>query len=241
MIKVLIGTPTSFHKEYCLKEFTNGLKKLTYPKKEILFVDNSKEDTYLKKIRSLGFNAIKGLYFDSPVQRISASRNKIIEKAIKEDFDYIFFLDQDTIPPEDSIERFLKHNKKALCGICFSRRAFVAGKPIFTPNVYKVILSDKELPDMKELTQEEIFSNELHEVVSCGGACIFIHKDIFKKVRFKEDLKQFEDRWFCIDLYKNKIPLFCDTSIKCKHLVLNRTHSWKEGQLIEIKGETKSI
>ena len=166
---------------------------------------------------------------------------KIIEKAIKEDFDYIFFLDQDTIPPEDSIERFLKHNKKALCGICFSRRAFVAGKPIFTPNVYKVILSDKELPDMKELTHEEIFSNELHEVVSCGGACIFIHKDIFKKVRFKEDLKQFEDRWFCIDLYKNKIPLFCDTSIKCKHLVLNRTHSWKEGQLIEIKGETKSI
>jgi len=188
-MKVLVGIPTSSHKEYCLEEFSSGLKKLTYLHKEILFVDNSPDNKYLEKIKNAGFNAIKGPYLDSPVQRISASRNKIIDRAIKENFDYIFFLDQDTIPPE--------------------------------------------LPDMRELTHEEIFSNQLHKVVSCGGACIFIHKEVFTKIRFKEDLKQCEDRWFCIDLFKHKIPLFCDTSIKCKHLVANRTHIWKDGQLIK--------
>ncbi len=234
-MKVLVGIPTSSHKEYCLEEFSKGIKKLTYPNKEILLVDNSSNNDYMKKINQQGFNAIKGPYFDSPVQRISASRNKIISKAIKESFDYIFFLDQDTIPPEDAIERFLRHNKKALCGVCFSRKKSLNNKPYYTPNVYKIIPSDKELPDMRELTHEEIFSNQLHEVISCGGACIFIHKDIFSKIRFREDLTQFEDRWFCIDLYKNKIPLFCDTSIKCRHLVLNRTHVWKDGKLVEIK------
>ena len=232
-MKVLVGIPTSFHKEYCLEEFSSGLKKLTYLHKEILFVDNSPDNKYLEKIKNAGFNAIKGPYLDSPVQRISASRNKIIDRAIKENFDYIFFLDQDTIPPEDAIQRFLAHNKKALCGICFSRAKNAEGKLIYLPNVYKIIPSDKELPDMKELTHEEIFSNHLHKVVSCGGACIFIHKEVFTKIRFKEDLKQCEDRWFCIDLFKNKISLFCDTSIKCKHLVTNRTHIWKDGQLIK--------
>lgn len=232
-MKVLVGIPTSFHKEYCLQEFIEGIKSLTYKNKEIIFVDNSKDDNYIKKIKEKGFNAIKDSYSDSPVQRISASRNKVIERALKENFDYVFFLDQDTIPPEDAIERFLNHNKKVLCGICFSRKA--GPRKNYTPNVYKVIPSDKELPDMRELTHEEIFSNKLHEIISCGGACIFVHKDVFKKIRFREDLKQFEDRWFCIDLYKNNIPLFCDTSIKCRHLVTNRTHVWKDGELIKVR------
>lgn len=114
----------------------------------------------------------------------------------------------------------------------FSRAKSIDGKPAYTPNVYKVIPSDKELPDMVELSQEEIASNKLLRVVSCGGACIFVSREVFTKIRFREDLKQFEDRWFCIDLYKNKIPLYCDTSIRCKHLVLNREYIWRDGKLI---------
>ncbi|MBS3134532.1 glycosyltransferase [Candidatus Woesearchaeota archaeon] len=231
-MKVLVGIPASFHKEYCLEEFSNGIKKLTYPKKEIIFIDNSPHNNYIKKINCQGFNAIKGPYFDSPIQRISASRNVIIEKATKENFDYILFLDQDTIPPKDSIERFLKGNKPIICGVYFSRAKSKDGKLTYLPSVYKVIPSDKELPDMIGLSPEEIASNRLLNVISCGGGCIFASREVFTKIRFREDLKQCEDRWFCIDLYKNKIPLFCDTSVKCKHLVINRTHVWKDGKLI---------
>jgi|SRR3989344_105814 len=234
-MKILVGIPTSFHKEYCLKEFSKGIKELTYKEKEVLFVDNSKDDNYLKKIRNLGFQAIKGPYFDAPVKRISASRNVLINTAIKENFDYILFLDQDTIPPKDSIERFLKGNKPIICGIVFSRAKSPDGKPAYTPNVYKIIPADKELPDMVELSPGEIASNKLLRVVSCGGACIFVSKEVFTKVRFREDLKQCEDRWFCIDLYKTNIPLYCDTSIKCKHLVTNREYIWKNGELVRAK------
>ena len=152
-------------------------------------------------------------------------------------FDYILFLDQDTIPPKDSIERFLKGNKQVICGLVFSRAKSQDGKPAYTPNVYKVIPSDKELPDMIELSPEEIATNNLLKVVSCGGACIFVSRGVFTKIRFREDLKQFEDRWFCIDLYKNNIPLYCDTSIRCKHLIINRDYVWKNGELIKAKQE----
>lgn len=230
-MKVLVGIPTSFHKEYCLEEFSKEVKELTYKEKEVVFVDNSQDDIYLEKIKKLGFNAIKGPYFDAPVQRISASRNVIIDKAIKENFDYILFLDQDTIPPKDAIERFLKGNKPIICGIVFSRAKSLDGKLYYTPNVYNIIPSDKELPDMVELSPIEVSSNKLLKVVSCGGACIFVSREVFTKIRFREDLKQCEDRWFCIDLYKNNIPLYCDTSIICKHLVINREYTWNNGEL----------
>src|SRR3989344_6993870 len=236
-MKVLVGIPASFHKEYCLEEFSNGIKKLTYPKKEIIFIDNSPHNNYIKKINCQGFNAIKGPYLDAPVQRISASRNVIIDKAIKGNFDYILFLDQDTIPPKDSIERFLKGNKPIICGVYFSRAKSQDGKLVYIPSVYKIIPSDKELPDMTWLSPEEIASNKLLNVVSCGGGCIFVSREVFTKIRFREDLKQCEDRWFCIDLYKSNISLYCDTSIICKHLVTNRGYIWKDGELIKAKQE----
>ena len=36
--KVLVGCPTSFHKDYCLKEYVVGLNKLTYKNKDILLI-----------------------------------------------------------------------------------------------------------------------------------------------------------------------------------------------------------
>ena len=47
--KILVGCPTSHHKDYCLTEYMAGLKKLTYPNKKILIVENSKNDEYFKK------------------------------------------------------------------------------------------------------------------------------------------------------------------------------------------------
>ncbi len=73
--KVLVGCPTSNHKEYCLKQYAEAVKKLTYKNYDILLVDNSENDEYLKKIKSEGIEAIKGPYHELARERIIESRN----------------------------------------------------------------------------------------------------------------------------------------------------------------------
>ena len=231
--RVLVGVTASFHKEYCLEPFLKGFNSLTYENKDVLFVENSQHDNYFNKLKSLGLNVIKGPYFKSPIKSISTSRNILIDKALNENYDYFFSLDQDTIPPKDAIERLISHNKQVTCGVCFSR-TIIDGKVILAPDVYKIVPNTEnkeEFPSMKWPTEEEIRSNKLIQVVSCGAGCLLLHKNVIKKIKFREDLEQSEDRWFCADLFKNNINIYCDTSVKCKHYILDRPYLWKQGKL----------
>nr|MBI4156523.1 glycosyltransferase family 2 protein [Candidatus Woesearchaeota archaeon] len=227
MKKVLVGCPTSFHKEHSLKEYSESIKNLSYKNYDILLVDNSPDDKYTKKIKSFGLKVKKGPYFESARERIVFSRNILKDEAIK-NYDYFLSLEQDVIPPKNIIERMLNHEKKVITGIYFARN-IVKGKKVLMPLVYKEINSNKKLPDMRSLNELEI-GNGLIQVVSCGLGCVLIHKDVLKKItfRYEKDKDAFDDRFFCIDLYNKNIPIYCDTSIICKHLILNRPYQWRD-------------
>lgn len=234
-MKVLVGIPTSFHKERIIEDQAKALNALTYKDKHILFMDNSEHDNFKKKIESLGFHCEKGPMDEFPVKRISKSRNKIIDYALANNFDYIFFIDTDVLVPKDAIERFLSHNKEAICGIYFNT-VIQNGKRLLIPGVYKLVqgfVDENKLPSMTLISENECFTDQLMKVISCGGGCLFLHKDVFSKIRFNETLERCEDRRFCIDMYKSNIQLYCDTSIKGKHFIKDRTYSWDKGKLIK--------
>lgn len=223
--KVLLGCPTSFHKEYCLKEYAEVITSLSYDNYDILLADNSPSGDYSEKIKSYGINIIKGQYFESARDRIVASRNLLRQHAIDNNYDYFFSLEQDVIPPKDIIERLLTHNKKVLTGVYFAHNVF-KDKKLLIPLVYTSIEDGKGLPSMRPLNDAELLSNRLIKVVSCGLGCVLIHRNILRQIEFRYEENTFDDRWFCIDLYNKKIEIYCDTSIKCKHLILNRPYPW---------------
>jgi len=137
--RILVGCPTSFHKEYCLKEYAESIKNLTYKNFDVLLVDNSKDNgVYIEKIKELGLNAIKGLYFEGAMDRIVASRNILAQKTIKEDYDYFLSLEQDVIPPKDIIEQMLKSEKKIITGVYFNHNN-IDGEIKLIPLVYKIV------------------------------------------------------------------------------------------------------
>lgn len=227
MDKILVGCPTSFHKEYALNEYAKAVKNLSYNNYDVLLVDNSPDNNYLKKIKSLDLNVIKGPYFESARDRIVASRNILKDEAIKK-YDFLLSLEQDVIPARDIIERMLKHNKEIVTGIYFARNMIQEDRKLI-PLVYKEIPSENELPDMRSLDEFEL-NKGLTKVISCGLGCVLIHKDILKQIsfRYEKDKDSFDDRFFCIDLYRKNIPIYCDTSIICKHLILNRPYQWRD-------------
>jgi len=225
MKKVLVGCPTSFHKEYCFKEYLKGIKSLTYPNCDILLIENSEDNTYFNKIKK-HLPTIKGPYHESALDRIIDSRNILREKVLKGNYDYLFSLEQDVIPPKETLNKLIKHNKKVISGIYFVRNP-IQGQIKLIPLAYKEIPSEEELPSMRPLNDMELDSNSLMKIVSCGLGCVLIHRSILEKIKFRYENKVFDDRFFCIDLYKQKIPIYADTSIKCKHYILNRPYPWR--------------
>jgi glycosyltransferase involved in cell wall biosynthesis len=231
--KVLVGIPTSYHKEECLEQLSQHLKGLDYTHMEIVFSDNSKEDWYKAKIEKLGFKVLKGPWDESPIKRISKSRNLLILYAIRHNFDNILFLDSDVMIPKDSIQYLLSNEKDVVCGIYFNS-IIENGNRVLIPGVYKLVPnSDKKtgLPSMQLISKQETFSGKLLEVVSCGGGLIMVSRTIFEKFRFDETKLQCEDRKFCIDLFMGKIPIYCDTRVIAKHIIKNRKFKWNNGNL----------
>ena len=224
--RVLVGCPTSFHKGYALPSYTQAVKSLNYPNYDILLVDNSKDDNYIKKIKEHGLNAIKGPYFESALKRIITSRNILKEYALNNNYKYLFSLEQDVLPNKDALSKLISHEKQVVSGIYFVHNIF-NGKRVLVPQAFKILEEKKDdLPSMIPINEQEFLSNKLIKIVSCGLGCLLIHANVLKEIEFRYENDVFDDRFFCIDLYKKNIPIYCDTNVKCKHLILNRQYPW---------------
>jgi len=218
-MKMLVGCPISNYKSYCFDKYISAVKDLSYKNYDVLLVDNSRTDTYFnfirKKINSIkNISIVRGKYFESVRERIVHSRNILREEALK-NYDYFLSLEQDVIPPRDIIERMLKHKKKIVSGIYF-----VTFEDNLVPLLYKKVRGD----EVRHLTFEEVKNDRLIEVDACGLGCVLIHKDVLKKVKFRYDKTKepFDDIWFCIDAAKNGFKIYCDTSVKCVHMIMGR-------------------
>ncbi len=224
--RVLVGCPTSFHKEYALKQYAEAVNSLDYNNHDVLLIDNSPDDNYFNKIKENGLNVIKGEYFDGAIKRIVASRNLLRKYVLNNDYDYFLSLEQDVIPDKDILKKLIIHNKEVISGVYFVHNV-INNKRVLIPQAFVELNTlANNLPDMRWLNRKEFLSNQLIKIVSCGLGCVLIHRNILEKIEFRSENNVFDDRFFGLDLYRKNIPMYCDTSVKCKHLILNRPYSW---------------
>jgi len=212
--KILIGCPTSQHKEYSIKEYLEGVENLTYKNFDLVLVDNSEDETYFNKLKSFGANVVKGKYFESAKDRVIDSRNILRKYFLDNEYDYFLSLEQDVVPPKDVIERLLKHGKEITGGLYFY---LGDDKKTLLPMLWVHYNDDYA----KRLMFNEIPENELIEVVTCGLGCVLIKREVLEKIEFRhvKDEEPWDDLWFCEDARKKGFKVYVDTSVKCKHYV----------------------
>ena len=223
--KVLIACPTSKHHKYCLKDFTDAVKNFTYPNYDILIAENSKDDEYFDELKKAGFNVVKGPWHDGVIPRITASRNLLRDYMLKNNYDYYFSMDQDTIPPGNVIERLMKHDKDIVSGVYFNFH-MVNGKPIEMPMVF--VDYDDETEMMKYVEMRQLAKPQLMNVSAFGMGCVLIKRQVMEKIPFRYDEKKggFEDVFFCYDARKLGFGLYVDTNVRCDHITV-RGGKWK--------------
>ena len=240
MKKVLIGCPTSETFDYCLDEFLNGIKSQTYKNHDLLIVDNSKTDNYLKKLKSLGINAIKGPHKEDYRERITLSRNMMVDKALEGNYDYLLSIDQDIVLPKDAIEKLMKFNKDIISGLYYGY-FMINGVKKLLPLLYigakkedfERLKREGNLPDnaksyediKRNLNLDEVREEKLMEIKYCGSGCLLIKTNVLKKIRFgleKDNPTTTDDIFFCNRARENNIKIFAFTGVKCKHMILKR-------------------
>ncbi len=226
MKKILVGCPTSDYHEYALEEYAEAVKNLTYKNYDILLVDNSKDDSYLRKLNSLNLPAVKDSWHEESRERIISSRNILRRKVLDENYDYLLSLEQDVIPPKDIIEKLLQYKKRVVTGIYFNSIITKKGVEL-APVVWSKVNMEKE---ERFFLRPDQLNKGLLKIAVSGLGCILIHRSVLEKIKFKYDKKypSFDDIFFGLDCKDNNIGIYADTNLVCKHLIKNRPWSWKD-------------
>lgn len=142
-------------------------------------------------------------------------------QAQKNQSDYLLYVDDDMILPNDSIDRLLAHNKEIIGVNSYSR----------TLPLSSTVMMMDEKGEYKDPSKNTEFAmkvpEELFEVLAVGTGVALIKMEVFETINkpwFKFDIHrdgymiQGEDAWFCSQARKEGYKIWCDGSLEIGHI-----------------------
>lgn len=162
-------------------------------------------------------------YFDCSTL-IDNARNSCVRAFLKSGMEYMLFVDSDMLPPKDSLERLLKHNRAIISGIHHAvykyddRQNPIIGTSSFTK-------MEKKENGQTERTLVQL-NTGLHKVIGASTAFLLIHKSIFKdwkapwfRFEWNADYTDYigEDYWFCMEAARRGFEIYTDSDVFIKH------------------------
>lgn len=217
--KVLLACPINIVKDYCMAQWLDCIKNLTYSNYDIYLVDNSTNPEWHTKIRykhNVKIDYVNG--YNKEVRELMAlSMEKIRHKALKDNYDYLFILECDIFPPAEIIELLLAHDMP------------VVGTSYFTEHGEKTRLQLLQIEETKANYYEshylewldvlKFYNGKVNYAYANGNGCILIDREVLEQITFRVNEKEigYPDGFFHKDLFMLGIPNFVDTSIIVKH------------------------
>ena len=168
------------------------------------------------------------IYPTMSVQPVDNARNEIVETFLKSDCTHLFFIDSDTIPPDDALDKLLALD----CDVASAITPIIEldqNRVNDSSGFYKrsnILGMDNELiqPD-----------TGIHDMKAGGGSCLLIKREVLEKLKkpifrfvYKDchpegvsfngskDMMS-EDYYFCAKALGAGFTMKCDSSIICRH------------------------
>lgn len=242
--KILIGSPIH-QKPEILKEFLLSLKELDKSKfdisyyfiddnidqyssrllkdfedseKNVILVTSDFQDNYIK-------NDHTHIWSSSLVDKVANFKNGIINYAIENEFDYIFFIDSDLVINPSTLNQLEKRKKDIISNVFWTKWE---PNTIEMPQVWLMdsydMFDDRNPKDHYQQTMEFIDKIRIPGVYKVGGlgACTLINrKALLKGVSFDRIYNVSfwgEDRHFCIRAVALGLELYVDTHFPAYHI-----------------------
>lgn len=236
--KVLVGVTTYDGKDYIFDKNYNLVSNLTYPNYDFIYVDNSKSQNYVNKLRRKGYKHIhhikRGGELDESTNNsrmaLAKSQNYIRKVFLEGDYDYLLLVEADNLPPRDIIQRLMRHAKPVV-GVWY----WIGTDGIKLPCIFlnhrmhnglmgTRMIGTVPQPDGKKLLDysevSKYYRTGLRKVHGVGFGTTLIKRDVLKKQLFWYDERfdnKHSDVYFFMNLDVAKIPVYCDTDIEVPH------------------------
>lgn len=229
LVKILLASPINIVKSYCLYDWLDHIKQLTYPDLEIFLVDNSPTPEFSKKIASLGFNCVWG----DPKGRetryfMMESNERCRIKFLSGDYDMLFSLECDMFPPKDIIQRLLVHDKD-VCGTTYwTFHGYESQLQLWAIDILHTDYEKHKKEAKSRLmtfSEAQLFMDGRCKPIYANGiGCTLIKRWVLEKIHFRIDPLDVghADSFFHQDLWLNGIENYVDTSI----IPLHRNSNW---------------
>lgn len=215
MAKVLIGVVTYGKQRYCLDEFLSCVARQSV-KADVLFVVNNGESAYATLIKSKGFNAVEDPKPASTrIEKIVNGRNYVRDYALKNDYDFLLFLDSDVLVHPRALEALLATKQDVAAGI-YLNVFQIAGKPVVAPVLFK----DMGNGECQLYTYEGAAKQQILEIGAAGLGCALISRKVLQAVPFRafnNSSTGGEDMAFFVDARSKGFKTVANTFVKCLH------------------------
>ena len=145
------------------------------------------------------------------------ARTKIAEIAIDAGYDYVLYVDSDTVIPRDTLKYLLDPAADIVMGCCPRKNTEKQDYP----------LCPVSCPDLsKALTFNELQGSSRIELKVGVFACALVKTSVFSKISYPyfryvvyENKKALsEDFYFCLEAKRENIKIWADPRVKCGHL-----------------------
>lgn len=219
--KVLVFTTIYDKKDYCLEEFVENAKKLTYPNMRHIYVDNTNDDgEYLQRLLDLGLDAHHVQRGGSSREALARSQNFARKMALDDEYDYLFSLESDLFPGGDVIQKLMRHCKDVVTALYLLP---VGGTDYQHPCVtLKAFNQQIGAWGTRLLTIEEVpqYKNAGLKRVQAGGfgVCLMSRRAFsMKAFMFDPRFLGHSDVYFFNEMFKAQVPVFVDTDLFVEH------------------------
>ena len=179
---------------------------------------------YLEKygyfIKSVGDEVFEFWFINVGRMFTPAAREEAAKKALEKEMDYLFFVDDDMMCPNDLFLKLYRHHDIAdvVCPLAFTRN------PPFKPVLYASIDGYDPVNKSDYFINQVIMNypkDKLVEADACGFGAALVKVSILNKINppyFMCSAGTGEDILFCYKVKKAGGRVFMDTSVKIGHL-----------------------
>ncbi len=150
---------------------------------------------------------------------VADAQNFAVQKALDENYDYVFFVEDDNLIPRNALVQLMHHNAEIVGGFYYRKYLPLetAGMGL-TENGEPCSIENFEIGDI------------IHNTLVLPMGCTLIKTDVFKKMSFPyfKEVKVANrpaltsDTYFCEKARELNIDVITDTGVQCLHI--DRTH-----------------
>lgn len=199
-------------------KFAKVLEELAPEKKDVVL--NNYLEKHARNIQKIDDELFEFWFINIGRIFTPAAREEAAKKAIEQNMDYLFFIDDDMICPNDLFQRLYRHHKIAdiVCPLAFTRNA--PYNPVMYASVDGYDAVNRSDYFINNVIQNYP-KNKLVEVDACGFGAALIKVETMKKINppyFMCSEGTGEDILYCYKTRKIGGRVFMDTTFNIGHL-----------------------